>query len=75
MLLGKTIRDTESKEMLDIIFSSKTFDIGAAFNWGGLQNVFITVCRSSGSDFASSYAKIESSVIAEMEKTIKAFGG
>jgi hypothetical protein len=75
VLQGKTFRDTESEEMLDIIFSSKTFDIGAAFNWGGIQNVFVTICSSPGSDFASSYAKIESSVITEMEKTIKTFGG
>ena len=29
-------RDNESGEMLDLIFSTRTFDVGAAYNWGGL---------------------------------------
>ena len=29
-------RDNESGEMLDLIFSSRTFDVGAAYNWGGI---------------------------------------
>jgi len=35
-------RDNESSEMLDLIFSSRTFDIGAAFNWGNtLTNLML----------------------------------
>jgi hypothetical protein len=74
VLQGKTFRDTESEEMLDIIFASKTFDIGAAFNWGGLQGVFTSVCYSVNNNFASRYAAIEKSVAADMEKTIEKFG-
>ena len=75
VLQGKTFRDTESEEMLDIIFASKTFDIGAAFNWGGLQGVYTSICMSASSNFASRYAAVESNVIADMEKTVEIFGG
>ncbi|MDD4772805.1 MAG: hypothetical protein PHZ09_04285 [Eubacteriales bacterium] len=75
VLQGKTFRDTESEEMLDIIFASKTFDIGAAFNWGGLQGVYTSICTSASSNFASRYAAVESRVISDMEKTIEIFGG
>lgn len=74
VLQGKTFRDTESEEMLDIIFASKTFDIGAAFNWGGLQGVYTTVCSSAASNFASSYASVEKKVLVDLEKTIGIFG-
>lgn len=74
VLQGKTFRDSESEEMLDIIFASKTFDIGAAFNWGGLQGVYTTVCSSAASNFASSYASIEKKVLADLEKSIGIFG-
>ena len=29
-------RDNESGEMLDLIFSTRTFDVGAAYNWGAI---------------------------------------
>jgi hypothetical protein len=74
VLQGKTFRDTESEEMLDIIFSSKTFDIGAAFNWGGLQGLFTSICYSNNNNLASRYAAIENTVLVDIEKTIDTFG-
>lgn len=73
VLQGKTFRDNESEEMLDIIFNSKTFDIGAAFNWGGIQGIYTSICSNPKANFASSYAKIETKVATEMEKTIAIF--
>lgn len=34
-LTGKFTRDEESRDMLDIIFTNVTYDIGKAFGWGG----------------------------------------
>ena len=33
-------RDDESGEMLDIIFASRSFDIGMVYNWGGILECF-----------------------------------
>ena len=36
-------RDEESGEMLDIIFASRTFDVGSMYNWGGLLYDFMSL--------------------------------
>ena len=41
-LIGKSTRDDESAEMLELIFSSKKYDIGNFFAWGDLTNKVMT---------------------------------
>ena len=36
-------KDEESGEMLDIIFASRTFDVGSMYNWGGLLYDFMSL--------------------------------
>lgn len=37
-LKGKVVKDVESREMLDIIFSSKSYDLGVFADWSGCSN-------------------------------------
>ncbi len=60
-------RDNESSEMLDIIFSSRTFDIGAAFNWG---NTLINL-TSMDKNYASRFESIMDSAQAALEQTLQ----
>ncbi len=60
-------RDDESGEMLDIIFNSRTFDLGSAFNWGGLLNEYASVDVNYSSRFDSKLLKAQT----EMEKLLK----
>ena len=69
-LKTKIARDNESKEMLDIIFDSKTFDIGAAYQWGNLISVYTSMAESRNTNFASAYASAEKGALAAMEKTL-----
>lgn len=46
--------DDESGEMLDIIFASRTFDLGAAFNWGSLLTQYVSLDANVASRFESS---------------------
>lgn len=46
-------RDDESGEMLDIIFASRTFDLGAAFNWGGVLSMYMQLDPNIVSRFES----------------------
>lgn len=59
-LTTKVIRDVDSKEMIDIILSSATFDLGASYDFGGLVRQVVLKIGASGGNFASSYAANES---------------
>ena len=58
-LEGKYFRDPESKEMLDIILQSRTFDLGSThmFDWGGIASVFTQLLSKGSNAYASNYQK------------------
>jgi len=58
--------------MLDIIFSSRLFDIGVVFNWGDMWTVPQTLYPNGG-NFVSTYEKREPKALQEMGKTIEVF--
>lgn len=60
-------RDDESSEMLDIIFSSRTFDIGAAFNWGNT----LTNLTMMDKNYASRFESIMVAAEVALEETLK----
>ncbi len=62
-------RDDESGEMLDIIFASRTFDIGCAYNWGSILSQYMNLDPSIASRFESVLSSAESA----MEETVEAF--
>ena len=52
-LKGRDARDDESEEMLDLIFSTRSFDLGPVFNWGDLMQCYYTVDPNFASRFDS----------------------
>jgi ABC-type sugar transport system, periplasmic component len=72
-LKTRYIRDEESGAMLDIIFSTRVYDLGYIYDWGGIGSLIYNMYMDKSSDFASRYAKIEQKVEAEIQKTIDAF--
>ena len=69
-LKTKASRDEESSAMLDLIFATTVFDIGAFFNWGNAQGI-ITGLTDAGT-FTSKLASSEKATNAAMEKTMTA---
>ncbi|MBO4423324.1 MAG: extracellular solute-binding protein [Clostridia bacterium] len=71
-LTGKYFRDPESKEMLDIILQSRTFDLGSThmFDWGGVASVFTSLLSKGSNAYASNYAKKIKSGKKTLEKTV-----
>ena len=67
-LAGKALRDEDSEEMLSIILSSRAYDIGEIYDWGGVCSTIFNATRSR--DFASQYAKIQTAVETAMERTL-----
>ena len=66
--------DAESAEMLDIIFSGIVYDLGAIYNWGGMNTLLSdTIQKKKENIFSSEYAKRENGALADMQKTIDEF--
>ena len=58
-LQGKITRDEESRDMLDLIFENRAFDIGDIYNFGGFSEKVYRMSQTHNSDYASLYAKNE----------------
>lgn len=69
-LYTKMARDNESGDMLDIIFSTKRYDLGFVFDWGALKGSLETLV-TGGKGFATIWESRESKAQADMEKTME----
>ena len=61
-------RDEESAEMLDLIFSTRTFDLGAAYNWGGILGQYM----AENSNIQSRFDAMIGSAETALERTLEA---
>ena len=73
VLNGKVVRDDESKEMLDIIFANKIFDIGLFGDIAGFRNMLKNLETRGSTDVVSSYASSLSAVETQLEKICENF--
>ncbi len=58
-LQSKVSRDEDSARMLDLIFSTRTYDLGWYFEIGGYNEAIMNLLRSYSSDVSSMYSKSE----------------
>lgn len=72
-LEGKMIRDEESSDMLDIILSTRLYDIGATYQIGGYNEKLMDMFRFNKTDFASMYSKYEAKAQQDIDKVNDAF--
>ncbi len=66
-LKAKNAETIDDENMLDIIFDSRCFDLGAAFNWGGLVYEFMKMDKN----FIARFDTIADKAQGEMEDTIE----
>jgi hypothetical protein len=69
----RDLRDEESGEMLDIIFSSRVYDIGYICNWGGMGRIFEDMYNAKQNNFTSKFDGMKSAVESAMEDTMMRF--
>jgi len=69
-ITSKTLRDTDTEEMLDIIYNSRIFELAGLYNWGSMSNMINSLISSKSTNFASAYASYESQIKAAIEDTI-----
>ncbi|MBQ8578667.1 MAG: hypothetical protein IJ449_11995 [Clostridia bacterium] len=72
-LNGKALRDEESEDMLDIIFASKTFDIGLTNNDIGFLNTMSNLAVKGDTNAASAFASILSKAETAIEDMYDSF--
>nr|MBQ4318159.1 hypothetical protein [Clostridia bacterium] len=71
-ITSKTLRDEDSAEMLELILASRDYDLAFFYNWGNLYSSFLsTFVSNNTTDFASSYASIEPTAQAAIDKTVE----
>ena len=61
-------RDDESAEMLDLIFATRSFDLGSAFRWGNILGQYMTL----DTNFASRFDAVLTTANTAMQNTIDA---
>ena len=72
-LNGKTIRDEESRDMLEVIFENRRYEMAYLFGLNDLGAAYLTA-TSNGSDISSAVAKIEDKCKAALADTLSALG-
>ena len=63
-------RDNESEAMLDLIFSTRTYDIGAVYNFGGIFGEYIGLAANNNRNIISFYERMSRVLTREIERTI-----
>ena len=66
-LKTKFSRDNESSEMLDLIFASRAYDLGAMYNWGNIYQFTLDLVTAGKENFVSEYARIDQKVQTDIE--------
>mgnify|MGYP000871703000 FL=1 len=69
-LTTRFARDEESGAMLDIIFKNRMYDLGVAFDWGGVKSSLSNYTANP----ASLYASLEKSINRAMSKSLEKAG-
>ena len=72
-LVGKYVRDDESRAMLDLIFANRVFDIGFYYQVGGYNEGIMNLWRGKKTDFMSMYTKAEGRALTQIDKINAAF--
>jgi ABC-type glycerol-3-phosphate transport system substrate-binding protein len=72
-ITGKSMRDKESREMLQIIFTYRVYDLGDIFGWGGIADTFQSAVNAGGKYLASSAQRIESAFRQAVKGSMEAY--
>lgn len=72
-LNGKTVRDEESRDMLEIIFANRRYEMAYLFGLNDLGSTYLAAAKQ-GSDLASAVAKIEDKCKASLADTLSFLG-
>ena len=72
-LKGRDLADEESEKMLDLIFSSRVYDLGYIYNFGGLGMLIQNMNDTNSSDFIGRYDAIIGKAQNDLEDLLASF--
>lgn len=75
VLTGITTRDEESRDMLDILFDGRVFDLAFINGWGGIDSLYRGQLGKKSPDIVSAYAKIENKVNEKINIAVELYSG
>jgi len=67
----KTFRDEDSAEMLQLIFDNCFYDLAMLYDWGTIYYGINAMSYSKNTNFASTFAKMETKIQTEIDKTME----
>ncbi len=70
VILGRSARDQESKEMLEIIFNTRSIDPGLLWDSTNFRNDVLEISKSGSSDIASLWARYNNAIDSLFNETI-----
>ena len=74
LFAAKLVRDTESVEMLNIIFDTKSYDWAVDFTWGGnFANLYNGIYNSKNNNYVSGATKSQKAINKMLDKVITDF--
>lgn len=74
LFAAKLVRDTESVEMLDIIFDTKSYDWAVDFSWGGnFANLYNGIYNTKNNTYVSGATKSQKIINKMLDRVIEDF--
>lgn len=70
----KAVRDGDSLDMLDVILNNIMYDIGYAFNFDGVNDIFNGIMLKGNNTFVSTYESYAPKINAAIDKMVESFG-
>ena len=68
ILYQREAYDSESEEMLDIIFGNTVYDIGECYNFGGIGDILTRLARNRSTDIVSELQAVSAKAEAELQE-------
>ena len=68
-------KDTVTPEALDMIFESRSYDLGIDYSWGNLMNRFTSLTYNGQTDFASMFEEYSGTAQDALDAFVHYFGG
>lgn len=72
-LKRKYSRDDDSERMLDLVFSTRTYDVASIYNWGLVNSMLADLVAARSANIASAYESKIAGIQKQMENTMRIF--
>ena len=72
-LKRKSLRDDDSERILEYIFDSIVYDVGAVYDFGGISSMFATLVSNKSADITSSFTSVQDKALEAIEDVIDAY--